>query len=61
MWVGSMTLEYVNYTLWASQADWDYLFIIDTFRLKLEIWVILALCAEIIVHPKNIQRKHCSS
>ena len=39
MWVGSMTLEYVNYILWASQTNWEYLFTSHTFGLNLEFWV----------------------
>ena len=39
MWVGSMTMEYVNYIPWAPQINWEYSFTIHTFKLNLEIWV----------------------
>ena len=35
MWAGSMTLEYVNYILWAPRINYKYLFIIHTFMLNL--------------------------
>ena len=36
---GVNLVEYVNYSLWTSCTKWECLFIIHTFRLKLEIWV----------------------
>jgi hypothetical protein len=36
MWVGSMTLEYVNYIQRAPQTKWEYLWTFHTFKLKLE-------------------------
>ena len=39
MWVGSTTLEYVNYILWAPYINYKYSFIIHTFKLNLEFWV----------------------
>jgi hypothetical protein len=38
MWVGSMTLEYVKYSM-SPQSKWEYSFIVHTFRFNLEIWV----------------------
>ena len=37
--LGSVTLEYVNYIMWASQTKFGILFTIHTFHLNLEIWV----------------------
>ena len=34
-----MTLEYVIYILGAFWTKWEYSFIINTFKLNLEIWV----------------------
>lgn len=39
MWVGSMTLEYVNYIQWAPRTKWEYLWTFHTFKLNLEFWV----------------------
>ena len=34
-----MTLEYVNYIMWAPQEKLEFLFTIHTFVPNLEIWV----------------------
>jgi hypothetical protein len=36
---GANLVEYVTYNPWASCTKWEYMFIIHTFRLNLEIWV----------------------
>ena len=34
MWVCSMTLEYVNYIMWAPRTNWEYSLTIHTFKLN---------------------------
>ena len=46
------------------RTNWDYSFNIHTPKLNLEKLggvILMALCVGIIVHPKNIRRKYCSS
>ena len=57
MWVGFMTLEYVNDIPWAPQIKWEYSFIIHTFKVNLEIWVELYSQhyeQEVLFTPMNI-------
>ena len=63
MWVGFMTLEYVNYVLWAPQTKQVYLFTIHTFRLTLEYLggvILPPLFTIIIIHPGTIHMRNYS-
>ena len=63
MWVGFMTLEYVDYISWALNKVRIYIYYL---YIHVELGnlggvILLALCAIIIVHPGNVCRKRCSS
>lgn len=56
MWVGSMTLEYINLIMWVPWTKQDYLFIIHTFRPTLENLggaILPTLFTWITVHPSK--------
>ena len=39
MWVNSITLEYINYIMWAPHTNWEYSFTIYTFGHDFKFWV----------------------
>jgi hypothetical protein len=73
MWVCSMILIYVNYFMWATWKDSEYMCTFHTFRLNSKFGCSFApgtICKDLlfipwifirnIVHPKNIHKRHCS-
>ena len=48
-----MTLEYVNYIMWATRTNQEYMFIIHAFRLNLGICVELGLIPMWAARPPN--------
>lgn len=63
MWVGSMTLEHVNFIWWAPQQNRNvYVLFIHQAELgNMGGGILLALYVGITIHPSNICTKHCSS
>ena len=64
MWVGSMTLEYVDYILWASNKVIIFYLLFIHLGRRLTILDGIKLPASFVgitVHPTIIHMKHCSS